>query len=184
MGSPFSGLTPELPSIVVDRVHLKLTTAVATLPQPVVPGADFLAFLTMPNGGPGSAIKIVERAEPISEAGDPGIALLLWAQSKGTGIEISGGRFEIGVGWRFLYPDPPRFREPGDPDSASLVWKLIRVLYSNQKLTDALGQDAKTDRIMSFKGNAYMSIDAAGNPCGEVLEGEVVYDKLLAKASI
>lgn len=184
MGSPFSGLTPELPSIIVDRVHLKLTTDTATIPQPVVPGADFLAFLTASGGTPGSAIKIVERAEPISEGSDPGIALLLWAQSKGTGIEISGGRFEIGVGWRFLYPDPPRFREPGNPDSASLVWKLIRVLYNNQKLTDALGQDAQADRIVSFKGNAYMSIDAAGNPCGEVLEGEVVYETLLAKAEI
>jgi len=186
VGSPFSGLTTELPSIVVDRVHLKLTTDAPGYTGQVVPETDFLEFLTAAGGSPGSAIKILERPDPPAETGDPGIALLLWAAARTHTFEVGGRRFRIGVGWRLLYPDPPRYREPGKPDAASFVWKLERVLAdsSNQPLQDALGQNPLVQRVVEIKGDRFIGVDAQGLRCGEFLEGEVVYEALLDKDAV
>jgi hypothetical protein len=185
VGSPFSGLTPELPSTVVDRVHLKLTTDTPGYSGQIVPGADFLELLTAPGGAPGSAIKILERTEPVSEDSDLGIALLLWAAARTHTFEVGGRRFRIGVGWRLLYSNPPRYRKPGAPDAASFVWKLERVLAdsSNQPLQDALGQNKLVERVVEIKGGRFIGVDAQGR-CGEFLEGEVVYEALLDKDAV
>ena len=183
MGSPFADLSTERPSVVVDRVHLKLTTATPTVSQPVVPGADFLAFCSASGGAPGSSIKILERPDPITEPSDPGQALLLWGLGLNLDEEIGGGRFNVGVGYRVLYPDPPRTRDPGEPDSLSFIWKMWRVLVHSQSLTDAIGADPQTTHIVAFKGQPFLSIDVKG-VCREVIQGEILYQVLLDKDAI
>lgn len=187
MASPFSDLTQELPSLVADRVFQKLTATTLGFPTAVIPGTDFRDFFTSTDGPDYNLVRILERPDPIAEQNDGGQALLLWALEQGTEFEVGGSRFLFGIGFRILAPDPPRSREEGKADSASLVWKLFRVLHAsvNQKLTDSAGQNPVVDRLEAFRAQALVAVDAAtGQRCFQFIQGRAVYEKLLAKEAI
>lgn len=175
MSSVFTPLTPELPAVIVDRVHLKVTT---------LGDADLLAFFADAAGTAGGNIRMLQRPDPKYEAGDPLPGLVFWCLSNPSGFEIGGGRFRIGVGWRMVYPEADRFRASGAADAASLVWKLVRVLWANDRLTDASGMDPKADKIERFAAQIFQGLGYPNSVCVDLIEGEVVYESMIDKGDI